>query len=79
MNQKTETERIADLEVAIKGLATKEEIATIVRDTMLGVLKETGRVTKLTLITVATIVGAIVVIGGGLKWLLGLFGFMYIK
>jgi hypothetical protein len=67
------------MESNISLLPTKEEIANIVRAAMLDSLLKTGKSTKAILITVAAVMGSLVIIGGGFKWLLGLIGFTYMK
>lgn len=60
-------------------LPTKDDIKEVVREALLETLFTTGKWTKIGLITAATVIGSVAVIGGGLKWLLGLIGFTYIK
>lgn len=71
--------RFDAMESSISLLPTKEEMENVVRQTLLDTLFKTGKWTKFGIITAATIIGSLVVIGGGLKWLLGLIGFSYIK
>jgi len=63
---------------AIAKLPTKEEMENIIKETMIESVFHVGRVAKISIVTVATVIGAIMVIGGGFKWLLGLFGIGYI-
>lgn len=79
MQNLTDKERIHNLEEAIKKLATKDEMAMIVRETMKEVFLTIGKGTKATIITLAVILGSLAVIGGGIKWLLGFIGFSYLK
>lgn len=71
--------RFDSMESSISLLPTKDEVAEVVRQTLLDTLFKTGKWTKLGIITAATIIGSLVVIGGGLKWILGLIGFSYMK
>ncbi len=71
--------RMRALEKHVEQLPTKDDVAKIVEDTMKEVLFRTGKGTKAIILTTAVIVGALVVIGGGVKWLLGIIGFSYIK
>lgn len=78
MNEKPEwfvehekTERIT--------FATKEDIKILMHEAMTEYFEEKGTVTKKILIATATIIGSLVVIGGGLKALLGWIGFTYMK
>lgn len=57
---------------------TKDEMKQIVHDALIEFFTVKGTLTKNILVTMATIVGAIIVIGGGFKWLLGLFGISFI-
>ena len=59
--------------------ATKEDIKTLMHEAMTEYFEEKGTLTKKYLIATATIVGSIVVIGGGLKALLGWIGFTYMS
>ena len=58
---------------------TKEEMKTIVHEALVDFFTSKGILTKNILVTIATIVGALIVIGGGFKWLIGLFGFSLMK
>lgn len=78
-NEEKLSRRVRALERHVADLPTKEEIAGIVKSTMKDVLFETGKGTKAIILTTAVIIGALVVIGGGLKALLGWIGFNYIK
>lgn len=60
-------------------LPTKDDIKDVVKEALLETLFKTGKSTKIVLVTVATIIGSLVVIGGGFKWFLGLIGFSYLK
>lgn len=72
-------ERVTNLEKRVENLPTKQEMEDIIVETMTRTVFKIGRTTKVSIVTVATIIGAFVVIGGGLKWLLGLFGYGIIK
>ena len=65
----------AKMEEILKELPKKGDFEKIVKDALFENLLGLGKATKITLITLAMIIGAIAVIGGGLKWLIGLFGF----
>ncbi len=56
----------------------RAEIKAIVKESIKEYFTETGRLTKNILLTAATVIGAVVVIGGGLKYVLALFGFRYV-
>lgn len=58
---------------------TKEEMKQIVNDALVEFFTTKGILGKNILVTTAVIVGALVVIGGGFKWFLGLIGFSYMK
>ncbi len=66
------------MESNISLLPTKNDIEKVVKDAMIETLFKTGKGTKMVLITVATVVGSLIVIGGGFKWILGLIGFTYL-
>lgn len=80
--EKSDHDRIVALENDVRKLdsriLSKEVLAQVVRDTMKEVLFTTGKGTKAVLITTAVIIGALAIIGGGAKFLLGLFGFQYL-
>lgn len=71
--------RLASIEKQLIDVPTKTDVADIVRETMIDVLFTAGKGTKTVLLTAATIIGALAVIGGGLKWILALVGFHYLK
>ena len=54
---------------------TKDDLKPIINEALTEFFKGYGRVGKSTVVTIAVIIGSIAVIGGGVKWLLGLFGF----
>jgi hypothetical protein len=58
---------------------TKDEMKSIVHEALLEFFATKGILTKNIIVTTAVIIGALVVIGGGFKWLLGLIGFSYIS
>jgi hypothetical protein len=70
--------RVKAIEEKIDNVATREDIENIVHTALSDFFKKTGRGAKAAIITAATIIGSIVVIGGGFKWLLGVIGFEYI-
>lgn len=57
----------------------KAEIKEIVSEALVEFFTAKGTLGKNVLVTTATIIAAVVVIGGGFKWLLGLFGFSLIS
>lgn len=71
--------RLDVMDSNISLLPTKDDIKEVVREALLETLFKTGKWTKVGIITAATIIGSLVVIGGGFKWFLGLIGFGYIK
>lgn len=71
--------RLDSIESNMNSIATKEDIEEIVRKTLIDVLFKAGRGTKAIIVTVAIVFGSIAVISGGVKWLLGLIGFQYLK
>lgn len=78
-NQSDLEKRVEALEIAMKNIATRAEISDIVREAMVDVLLTAGKGTKAVIITAATVIGSIIVIGGGLKWFLGYIGFTYLR
>lgn len=77
---KAETEgHLAEITKKMDLFATKEDIATIVEQVIAKILKDSGKRGYAGLLVVAGIVGALVVIGGGLKTALAWIGFTYMK
>ena len=76
--EKTDHQRIIDLEEALKKIPDADTIAHIVRNTMREVLFTTGKGTKAVIISTAVIIGALGIILGGAKIILGFFGFQYL-
>lgn len=74
---KTERERLEAVENALGKLPTSDDMDEIVRAALKEVFLQTGKGAKAVIITSAVIIGSLIVIGGGLKWLLGLIGFIY--
>lgn len=70
--------RMRALEKHVENLPTKDEVEEIVRNTIKETLLLSGRGAKAVIITTAAIVAALAIIGGGLKFLLGLIGFHFI-
>jgi len=56
----------------------REEIKLILHEALVEFFTSKGKLTKNILVTIAVVIGALAVIGGGLKWLLGIIGFSYI-
>lgn len=59
--------------------AQRDEIKLIMNEALKDFFSDKGTMTKNILVSVATIFGALVVIGGGLKVILGWIGFNYIS
>ncbi len=78
-HHKTDSERITALEEAIKKMPTQAEISLVVEATIIATISKYGRTTKTVIVTVAGLVAAIAIISGGLKWILALIGFHYVK
>lgn len=66
------------MELKINDRPTKDEMKEIVHTALIEFFTKKGLLGKNILITMAVVIGALVVIGGGFKWLLGLIGFSYI-
>lgn len=62
-------------EVDFSQRPTKDEMKQIVHDALIEFFATKGTLTKNVLLTTAMIIGALVVIAGGFKWLIGIFGF----
>lgn len=60
---------------AIEKLPNHEDIEAIVSKVMIEFFKTKGKYTFYTITTIAVLIGALGVIGGGLKYLLALLGF----
>ena len=58
---------------------TKEEMKQIVSDALVEFFTAKGKISKNVLVTAATVIGSLIVIGGGLKAVIGWFGFMLTK
>lgn len=71
-------ERLDKIETSLDAIPTRDEFRDMVKDSMFDAIRQAGQTTKMTIVTIATIVGAIAVISGGLKWILGWIGFEYI-
>lgn len=77
--QDTTTEIHKAMNARMDTLATKEDVRSIFAQELRNFFKITGLNTKTIIITTATIIGALVVIGGGLKTVLGWIGFSLMK
>lgn len=76
---KTQTEdSLAAIHKRLGEIPDSQQTATIVEDVMGNLIKSKGKTAYTGLLIVAGIVGALVVIGGGAKALLGWIGFSYI-
>ena len=71
--------RLDVMDSNISLIPTKDEIKDVVRDALIETLFTTGKWTKVGIVTLATVIGSLVVISGGFKWLLGLIGFTYLN
>lgn len=67
-----------EINTRMKSLATKEEIGAVVALGIEAYFKTKGKTAYAGLLIIASIITALVVIGGGAKALLGWFGFTYI-
>lgn len=77
---KAETEgSLASIHQRLGTMATKEDTALIVEQVIRDIIKESGKRGYAGLLIAAGIIGALVVIGGGAKALLGWIGFNYIR
>lgn len=56
----------------------REEIKVIMHEALGEFFTDKGKLGKNIILTTAVIIGALAVIAGGLKWLLGFIGFTYI-
>lgn len=76
-----EEDAIFQKEMAVwkETVATKEDIQHIVETAITNFFKSEGKRAYAGLLVVAGVVGALVVIGGGLKSLLAWIGFQYLK
>lgn len=63
----------------LDNIPTKEEIAAIVEQAMGSILKSKGKTAYAGLLIIAGVIGALVVIGGGLKTVLVWLGFGYLR
>lgn len=57
----------------------REEIKSLVHEALIEFFATKGTLTKNILVTAATIIGALVIIGGGFKWIIGVLGFSVIS
>lgn len=77
-HERHDDERFSAIEETLASIPKRDEMDEIVRTALTDSLFKAGSGAKMTLITIATIIGAIAVISGGLKWILGFIGFTYI-
>jgi hypothetical protein len=70
--------RFDEIDHRLTQIPSKDDIEKIVKEAIIEGVIGIGKTAKFTLITVATLIGAIVVISGGFKWLLGFIGFTYL-
>lgn len=74
-HEKHDDERFVETQRSLANVLTKEDLDDAVQKALVKALFSVGRGTKLTIITIATIVGSMAVIGGGFQWVINLFGF----
>jgi hypothetical protein len=73
-----DTRRFKELSDKIDLRPTKDEIKEVVAEALIEFFTAKGKLSKNVLVTTAVIIGALAVIGGGIKWMLGLIGFSYL-
>lgn len=73
-----DTRRFKELSDKIDLRPTKDEIKEVVAEALIEFFTTKGKLSKNIIVTAAIVIGSLVVIGGGLKWILGLIGFSYI-
>ena len=78
-HEKLDDTRFKAIEDHLKEMPKKEDMNQLVKEAMIAALSSTGKKTKLWITTIAIVMGSLVIISGGLKWLLGLFGFYVMK
>lgn len=71
--------QINEIREHLKDVPTRNELKDVVREAIADSLLSAGKWAKIAIVTLATIVASIAIITGGLKWILGLFGFFIIK
>lgn len=77
-HEKHDDARFTEISEKLDSLPRKEDIEEIVRAAMLQALLGIGKGTKVTILTVASLVAALAVISGGLKWVLATIGIGFI-
>jgi len=77
-HERHDDERFSAIEETLANIPKRDEMDELIRSALTDTLFKAGSGVKMTLITMATIIGAIAVISGGLKWILGWIGFEYI-
>lgn len=77
-HERHDDERFSTIEATLANIPKRDEMDELIRSALTDTLFKAGTGVKMTLITMATIIGAIAVIGGGFKWMLGVIGFEFI-
>lgn len=77
-HEEADNKRFTAIEETLAEIPKRGELEEVVSGAMKEALFSAGRTAKGTLLTVAMVIGALAVIGGGFKWILGLVGFEYI-
>lgn len=78
-HERHDDERFSAIEETLANIPKRDEMDELIRNALTDSLFKAGSGVKMTLITIATIIGALAVISGGLKWILGFIGFTYIS
>lgn len=73
-----DTRRFKELSDKIDLRPTKDEIKEVVAEALIEFFTTKGKLSKNIIVTTAVVIGSIAVIGGGIKWLLGIIGFSYL-
>jgi hypothetical protein len=77
-HERHDDERFTAIEETLANIPKRDELDEIVRSAITDTIFKAGSGVKMTIITMATLIGAIVVISGGFKWLLATIGFEYV-
>ena len=73
-----DTRRFKELADKLDLRPTKAEIKEVVNEALIEFFTTKGKLSKNIIITTAVIIGSLVVIAGGFKWILGIIGFSYL-
>lgn len=77
-HERHDDERFSAIEETLANIPKRDEMDELIRSALTDTLFKAGTGVKMTLLTIATIIGALAVIGGAGKWLLGVIGFEFI-